>query len=302
MNRYWDEQKLLLHSEFREGHVPANFELLRVLQASLDKLPETINTVYLRSDTAAYQEELIDYCAKGKHDKVKHIEFTISTKITRGFKEAALVLPHNAWHTIEKIDEDGNLLKTEQEWAEVCFVPAWTVQTKDSPDCRYIAIREKMTPLKPKQTADDLPFQTVLIEEDRYKLFGIVTNRTLPGNELIQWHRARCGDSEKIHSIEKNELAGGQLPSGLFGANAAWWQIMVLAFNLNQLMKQWVMPSTFETKGFKALRFHIIGVAGRVIRHARQWIVRLSGGCQTWALFSEMRAKIQSLSVVFDSG
>ena len=35
----------------------------------------------------------------------------------------------------------------------------------------------------------------------------------------------------------KDDLAGGRLPSGLFGANAAWWAIMVLAHNLNALMK-----------------------------------------------------------------
>jgi hypothetical protein len=31
----------------------------------------------------------------------------------------------------------------------------------------------------------------------------------------------------------KEDLAGGRLPSSRFGANAAWWGIMVLAFNLN---------------------------------------------------------------------
>ncbi len=302
MNMYWDEQKILLQSEFRDGNVPASFELLRILQESLNKVPETIGRVYLRSDTAAYQSELIDYCVNGQHDKVKKIEFAISAKITRGFKEATLALKNSDWHCIEKIDKQGNVFKTEQEWAEVCFVPDWTVYRKDSPDCRYIAIREKMAPLKPKQAADDLPFQTVLFEEARYKLFGIVTNRDLPGSELIQWHRARCGDSEKVHSIEKSELAGGQLPSGLFGANAAWWQIMILSFNVNQLMKQWVMPAAFKTKGLKALRFHIVGIAGRVIKHARRWIVRLSGGNQSLALFSEIRANIQALSVILDSG
>jgi len=104
MNMYWDEQKLLLHSEFRDGHVPANFELLRILQTSLDKLPETIKTVYLRSDSAAYQSELIHYCATGD-DKRQTIEFAISARVTQGFKAAALALPDSAWHGVEKVDE-----------------------------------------------------------------------------------------------------------------------------------------------------------------------------------------------------
>ncbi len=40
----------------------------------------------------------------------------------------------------------------------------------------------------------------------------------------------------------KEDLAGGQLRSALFGANAVWWGIMVLAFNLNSLMKRLVLP------------------------------------------------------------
>ena len=48
----------------------------------------------------------------------------------------------------------------------------------------------------------------------------------------------------------KEDLAGGRMPSGKFGANAAWWAIAVLAFNLNSAMKwlvlggQWV--SSFD--------------------------------------------------------
>lgn len=303
VNVYWDEKKILLYSEFRDGNVPAKFELLRILKISLSKLPAGVSTVYLRSDSAGYQADLLQYCAEGLHEQFKKIEFVISANVTQGFKKEALALPEHAWSTVEKVDEQGQVIKTNQQWAEVCFVPDWAVKNKSSCHYRYIAIREKMQPLKKSQSTDDLSFQTVLIEAERYKLFAIVTNRSLPGNELIQWHRGRCGDSEKVHSIEKNELAGGQFPSNLFGANAAWWQIMVLTFNLNQLMKQWVLPDEFKLKGLKALRFHIIGVAGRLTKHARQFIIRLSGGLETLDLFSQIRAKIACLAVsVIDDG
>ena len=45
--------------------------------------------------------------------------------------------------------------------------------------------------------------------------------------------RQRCGKGEEVHGVVKDDLAGGRLPSGRFGANAAWWAIVVLAFNLN---------------------------------------------------------------------
>jgi hypothetical protein len=33
-------------------------------------------------------------------------------------------------------------------------------------------------------------------------------------------------DSEQVHLVMKEDLAGGKLPSGKFGVNAAWWQII----------------------------------------------------------------------------
>ena len=36
----------------------------------------------------------------------------------------------------------------------------------------------------------------------------------------------------------KDDLAGGKLPSDDFGENASWWWIMILAHNLNAMMKK----------------------------------------------------------------
>ena len=105
--------------------------------------------------------------------------------------------------------------------------------------------------------------------QGRYKVFGLVTNRTRPGDEVIHWQRAHCGKGEECHGVMKEDLAGGQLPSGDFGENAAWWAIMVLAFNLNALMKHLVLPEAWASKRLKALRFAFIQLAGRVLEHAR---------------------------------
>jgi len=61
------------------------------------------------------------------------------------------------------------------------------------------------------------------------------------GEDLIHWQHERCGKSEEAYSIMKNDLAGGKLPSGNFGANAAWWWIMILTLNLNEAMKRLVL-------------------------------------------------------------
>jgi len=44
---------MILHSEFRDGNVPAGFEQLRVFKEALNLLPNTVNKMFLRSDSAA---------------------------------------------------------------------------------------------------------------------------------------------------------------------------------------------------------------------------------------------------------
>jgi hypothetical protein len=138
----------------------------------------------------------------------------------------------------------------------------------------------------------ELPFPTMSMEKKRYKLFGIVTNRDLEGNELIHWLHKRCGKSEEAHSIMKEDLAGGKLPSSNFGENAAWWWIMILAFNLNSAMKRLVLEESWVAKRMKAIRFSLIGLPGRVISHARGLTIRLVKNHPSLAILVKARQRI----------
>ena len=66
LNTWWAEQQMVLHTEFRDGNVPAGYEQLRVLKESLALLPEGVEQVRLRSDTAGYQHSLLRYCEQGE--------------------------------------------------------------------------------------------------------------------------------------------------------------------------------------------------------------------------------------------
>ncbi|MBW2122026.1 MAG: transposase, partial [Deltaproteobacteria bacterium] len=128
------------------------------------------------------------------------------------------------------------------------------------------------------------------------KVFGLVTNRTIPGEELIRWHRGRCGKAEEAHSVMKGDLAGGRFPSGRFGENAAWWVIMVIAFNLNSAMKRLVLGGQWLGKRLKAIRFCLIDVAGRVMERSRQLIVRLAGSHRSTQILFDARRRIAALA------
>src|SRR5271157_4178867 len=50
LNIYWVEQGLVVLSEFRDGNVSANFDLLRPFQRALELIPGGVDKVCLRSD------------------------------------------------------------------------------------------------------------------------------------------------------------------------------------------------------------------------------------------------------------
>ena len=69
----------------------------------------------------------------------------------------------------------------------------------------------------------------------------MVTNMDLEGEKLIHWLHERYGKSEEVHTVIKDDLAGAKLPPDDFGENGAWCRIMVLAHNLNAMMKNFSM-------------------------------------------------------------
>lgn len=275
MSTYWFEKRLLVHSEFRDGNVNAGFDELRVLKEALDQLPKGVKQANFRADTAGYQINLMRYCAEGKNDRFGVIKFAIGCPVTPEFKKAVKELSEKDWQTYYHVDHDGNATLTNHEVAEVNFVPNWVSHKKSNPDYRYLAIRERLHHHDNTAKKSDLPFQTIDCEGGRYKLFGLITNRfDLSASGVVQWNRERCGKSEEVHKYQKSDLACGNLPSKYFGSNAAWWQIMVLSFNLINMMKKLLDLECGESH-LKYLRDNFINIPGYVIHHARKLVIRL---------------------------
>ncbi len=103
LNPWWAEQGLIVHSEFRDGNVPAGHEQLRVLEEAARLLPAGVTKLYLRSDTAAYQQDLLKYCAEGKNRRFGVIEFAIGADVTAEFRQAVAQLPEAAWQALDRI-------------------------------------------------------------------------------------------------------------------------------------------------------------------------------------------------------
>ena len=295
VNVYWAQTGLMVHSEFRDGNVPAGDDILRILEESLTALPAGVKEVRVRMDSAGYQHDVLRFMATGDKGRREIIEFTVSNDMTTEFREAARRVPESEWKPLARKRGEAA-----QQWAEVVYVPNAIAHSKDFPDYRYLAIREELEQgelpgMEDSQQAK-LPFATVVMGKSTYRLRGIVTNREGEGAALIRWHYLRCGKSEEAHAMLKRELAGGRFPSGKFGANAAWWALVVLAYNLHMALQRLALPDKLKGKRLKAIRFALISLPGRVVERGRQLFVRLARAHPALAWLFEMRRKLKLMA------
>ena len=95
------------------------------------------------SASAGYQQDLLLYCGEGKDARFGVIEFAVSADVTEEFRKATRAMADADWQPLYRTVE-GQRYKTDQEFAEVCFVPAWAGHSRRRADYRFLAIREPL--------------------------------------------------------------------------------------------------------------------------------------------------------------
>jgi hypothetical protein len=113
-------------------------------------------------------------------------------------------------------------------------------------------------------------------EQGGIKYLGIVSNDF--GEDaiaLVRWHYRKAGCIEVVHDVVKNELGGGVLPCATFGANAAWFRLCLVTYNLLSAMKVLDLPPPFEDARPKRLRFAVFNLPARLVSHARRLLARV---------------------------
>jgi hypothetical protein len=268
----WAEQDVIVHDQFRDGHVPAGCGNVRVLEQVVANLSQRVKQIRVRGDSALYETAVLRWCEEHR------VDYAISADLSVQLKAEIVRLPETAWQ-VER--EESEAIRS---WAEVPYVPDDGDHRKDRPCVRrYLAVR-----VQKRQG-------TLFADGSRVHYFAIVTNRAGDGLALLQWHREKGGTVEHAHHVLKNELAAAALPSGKFGANAAWFRLNVLTYNLLTALKRLTLPGDLRTARPKRLRFLLFNTVGKVITHARRTLLRLSAALQH-ALLLRVRRKITRLA------
>lgn len=244
----WAEQDLVLADQYRDGNVPAGMDTLAVARRAVAALPPTVRDRAFRGDSACDDETLLKYLVR------EQIAFTISADMSPELRKVCAD-PAVAWALLEdRVTETVRV-------AEVEFTPgAWPKQANP---LRYVAIE-----IRPKQG-------TLFTEPLKY--LAVVSNRgeALAPAALVRWHWEKAGTIEFVHDVSKNDLAAGMPPSGKFGANAAWYRLTLLTYNVLTVLRRLALPERFRHARPKRLRYEVFTIPAEIHTHARQLRARL---------------------------
>jgi len=264
----WVEEDLIVADEFRDGNVPGGKDPLTSVRRAFAALPAWVAQRYFRGDSADYYEPLLKYLVQ------EQIRFSISADMSPELRAVCVAVPTEHW--VELAAREREVVHV----AEVEFTPGdWP---KTAAPLRYVGMR--ITPLQHELFAERGP-----------KYLAVVTNRPAPAEgaarrgdelsaaELVRWHWEKAGTIEHVHRSLKDELGAGVLPSQRFGANAAWFRINTITYNLLTLLKRRALPERLRLARPKRLRFEVFNTAARLSVHQSQLIATLAASSERTA-------------------
>ena len=250
------EDGVCLTHEFREGNVAAQSGAVAFLRRCLNLCPRI---KYFRSDSAFYQAAVIDECEE------RGIGYTITADQDAGVKE---------------------VIKTGRDWRPLFTAKGEATDREVGTAIHLLRKAKEPVRLVVQRWRDP---QLALFEPNGYCYHVIASNRDELEAEEVVWFHNQRGQVENFIKELKIGFGMEQMTSGDFAANALWFALGVLAYNLTQAEKLLFLDEGWRSKTIATLRWQLIETAGRLIRHGRRLILRLATSVEKYRLFLEIR-------------
>lgn len=254
---FWAEANLVVADLFRPGNASPAADALEFLRECVGALPPWVRRIRFRSDSAWYNHAVMDHCEREGYG------FMVTAVMTEAVGDVIAAIEEPLWEPLE----DG------QQMAE-------TVHALEGSPYSY-----RLIVLRRERTQMDL-------FEGCYSYHAIITNMEGEASELVHFHRGRAQSENRIKEL-KLGLGLRRLPCGQLLANAAWVRIGALAYNLVEAMRRFALPSGWRRFTLKTLRFRLLRVAGLVVHHARQMILRLPLGYPHLGAFERAHLRLR---------
>lgn len=253
---------------FRPGNASPMAHLSGLLKRVIAALPEGIK-IRVRSDSAGYQAKVV---------RVLHaagVDFTITARKDEAVMETIGEIPKKAW----KRHESSAWPDRKTEMAETLH--AFTTE-RDVPAYRLIVLRW------PKE-------QRELFDKEPYEYHAVLTSLDAwTAGLVLQFHRNRQGGSENANKELKGGFGLSKLPCRELPANAAYFQVALLANTVFAAFKHLALPKSWGPLTIKTVRFRLIRLAAVVVRRSRRLWLKIPESYPFRRLFEEARWAILS--------
>ena len=253
------ELGLILQDEFREGNIPAGADAVKFLKTCFEAMPEGKRIEYFRSDSAYYQAGVINLCFEHQ------VLFSITADKDKAVKEAIASI------------KEWRLYRGDREVGETIYTMNETKQA-----FRLVVQRWRKV-------------QAELFDPSPYCYHVIATNRGEGVEEVIELHNKR-GEVENYIKELKDGFGMEGMPCGESYANAVFFRIGVIAYNLFQAMKLLALPSWYRTSTISTVRWKLYQVAGEVVRHAHGMWLKLAAPVEKIVLIQRFRLRCRQLA------
>ena len=117
--------------------------------------------------------------------------------------------------------------------------------------------------------------------------------------EVLKWHNQR-GQPENFNKELKMGLGMERMPCGQTHANAVFFRIGVIAYNLFIGFKRLSCPESWAKHTIATFRWKMVKVAGRIVKHAGETVLKLMIDLEKLELFKGIRRKSFELSLCPD--
>jgi hypothetical protein len=246
-------------------------DLMELVDLALAQLPADERPVLIRSDSAGASTRL------AWHLRERGIGFTLGMQIDAHVREAILAQPEHAW--TRAVEPDSQV----RAGAEVCELTGWIDLHTWPPGTRLLCRREDAHPGAQLRFSDH--------DGHRFQVF--LTDQTDPDLARLELrHRQRARVEDRIRAAKATGLAN--LPFDRWRRNAIWLELVLAAQDLTCWTQALLLNGPLAVAEPKTLRYRLLHVAARIVRHARRLILRLQASWP-WAVelagaFARLRA------------
>ena len=245
----------LIDIDFREGNEAPASKNLEFIKQCEEQLPLGVKFDRFRADSASYQADVFNYCDKEEGK----ILFTITAKKDRSVFKSIQSIEDKDWKQLSRREKVSEFIHT---------------MNNTNNAFRMIVIKKDITPMLP--TMEDYISDKVMMQYEDEIYYCIATNdNDLSPEEIIKMHRQRAETSENKIKELKNGFNMSYLPTSNTQANAFYFAIGALAYNLFLLFKQ-ILDSSFKKHTVKTIRYKLYNIAGKVVSHARETTLKVN--------------------------